>query len=227
MSAKRQVAMPRPPINIAIVGVGNCASSLIQGLAFYAGVKADEPPPPGIMHSALGGYTIDMIKVVAAFDVDINKVGKPLSQAIFAAPNNTVKFSEAPPDTVNVNVHRGMTHDGIGEYLKDVVRKAPGPSDDVQGILRKTGAQVLINYLPVGSEEATKWYVEQALAAKCAVINCIPVFIASEKYWQGRFEDAGLPIIGDDIKSQVGATIVHRQLAALFRERGVNLEKTY
>ncbi|MGI8562752.1 MAG: inositol-3-phosphate synthase [Candidatus Dormibacter sp.] len=211
-------------VRVAIVGVGNCASSLVQGVQYYKNAARDEFVP-GLMHVDLGGYHISDIEFVAAFDVDKTKVGKDLSEAIWAGANNTIKFSEVPH--LGVKVHRGMTHDGIGKYLADVIEKAPGETDDVVGILKKSGADVVINYLPVGSEEATKWYVEQALAAGCAFVNCIPVFIAREHYWQGRFERAGLPIIGDDIKSQVGATIVHRTLARLYRERGVRLEQTY
>ncbi|MDQ6637271.1 MAG: inositol-3-phosphate synthase [Candidatus Dormibacteraeota bacterium] len=211
-------------VRVAIVGVGNCASSLVQGVQYYKNAARDEFVP-GLMHVDLGGYHISDIEIVAAFDVDKTKVGKDLSEAIWAGANNTIKFSEVPH--LGVKVHRGMTHDGIGKYLADVIEKAPGETDDVVGILKKSGADVVINYLPVGSEEATKWYVEQALAAGCAFVNCIPVFIAREHYWQGRFERAGLPIIGDDIKSQVGATIVHRTLARLYRERGVRLEQTY
>ena len=211
-------------VRVAIVGVGNCASSFVQGVRYYR-----EAPPddfvPGLMHVNLGGYHVRDIEFVAAFDVDREKVGKDLSEAIWAGPNNTVKFCEVPQ--LGVRVERGMTHDGIGKYLSDVVTKAPGETSDVVGILKATGADVVVNYLPVGSEEATKWYVEQALSAGCAFVNCIPVFIAREHYWQGRFEQRGLPIIGDDIKSQVGATIVHRTLARLFRERGVKLERTY
>jgi myo-inositol-1-phosphate synthase len=177
------------------------------------------------MHVDLGGYHVRDIEFVAAFDVDREKVGKDVSEAMWAGPNNTVKFSEVPH--LGVRVERGMTHDGIGKYLSDVVHKAPGETADVAGILEQTGADVLVNYLPVGSEEATKWYVEQALTAGCAFVNCIPVFISREHYWQGRFEQKGLPIIGDDIKSQVGATIVHRTLARLFRDRGVKLDRTY
>ncbi len=213
-------------IRVAVVGVGNCASSLVQGLHYYRNLRATDPPPPGVMHSAIGGYSIADIRIVAAFDVNKTKVGYPLSEAIFAAPNNTIRFADAPDHCRDVIVSRGMTHDGIGEYLKDVVIKAPGPTADVQGILKRTQADVLINYLPVGSEEATKWYMECALASGCGVINCIPVFIASTEYWSKRFSAAGLPIIGDDIKSQVGATIVHRALVELFRERGVHLERT-
>ena len=211
-------------VRVAIVGVGNCASSFIQGVRYYREASPEEFVP-GLMHADLGGYHVSDIEFVAAFDVDKEKVGKDLSEAIWAGPNNTVKFCEVP--RLGVRVERGMTHDGIGKYLSDVITKAPGETSDVVGILKSTAADVLVNYLPVGSEEATKWYVEQALTAGCAFVNCIPIFIAREHYWQGRFERAGLPIIGDDIKSQVGATIVHRTLARLFRERGVKLERTY
>jgi myo-inositol-1-phosphate synthase len=214
----------RRAVRVAIVGVGNCASSLIQGVQYYREASPDDFVP-GLMHVDLGGYHVRDIEFVAAFDVDREKVGKDLSEAMWAGPNNTVKFCEV--SGLGVRVERGMTHDGIGKYLSDIVVKAPGETADVVGILKQTGADVLVNYLPVGSEEATKWYVEQALTAGCAVVNCIPVFIAREHYWQGRFERRGLPIIGDDVKSQVGATIVHRTLARLFRERGVRLERTY
>jgi myo-inositol-1-phosphate synthase len=211
-------------VRVAIVGVGNCASSFIQGVHYYADAAPDDFVP-GLMHVDLGGYHVRDIEFVAAFDVDADKVGKDLSEAIWAGQNNTVKFCEVPH--LGVRVERGMTHDGIGKYLSEVIRKAPGETADVAGILRRVGADVVVNYLPVGSEEATKWYVEQALNAGCAFVNCMPVFIAREHYWQGRFESRGLPVIGDDIKSQVGATIVHRTLARLFRERGVRLERTY
>jgi myo-inositol-1-phosphate synthase len=211
-------------VRVAIVGAGNCASSFVQGVEYYRDASTEDFVP-GLMHVDLGGYHVRDIEFVAAFDVDREKVGKDLSEAIWAGPNNTVKFCEVPH--LGVTVERGMTHDGIGKYLGDVITKAPGETADVAGILRRTGADVVVNYLPVGSEEATKWYVEQALGAGCAFVNCIPVFIAREHYWQGRFEREGLPIIGDDIKSQVGATIVHRALARLFRERGVKLERTY
>ena len=211
-------------VRVAVVGVGNCASSFIQGVRYYRDAAPDDFVP-GLMHVSLGGYHVRDIEFVAAFDVDKEKVGKDVSEAIWAGPNNTVKFCEVPH--IGVRVERGMTHDGIGKYLSDVITKAPGETSDVAGILKRTRADVLVNYLPVGSEEATKWYVEQALSAGCAFVNCIPIFIAREHYWQGRFERSGLPIIGDDIKSQVGATIVHRTLARLFRERGVKLERTY
>ena len=211
-------------VRVAIVGVGNCASSLVQGVHYYRNASAKQDVP-GLMHVNLGAYHISDIEFVAAFDIDKKKVGLDLSQAIFAGANNTVKFSEVPG--MGVKVQRGMTHDGIGKYLADIVQKAPGETSDVVGILKKTGADVVVSYLPVGSEEATKWYVEQALAAGVGFVNCIPVFIAREPYWQKRFKDKNLPIIGDDIKSQVGATIIHRVLARLFQDRGVKLERTY
>jgi myo-inositol-1-phosphate synthase len=211
-------------IRVAIIGVGNCASSLVQGVQFYKDAQEDQFVP-GLMHVNLGGYHIRDIEFTAAFDVNHTKVGKDLSQAIFAEPNNTIKFADVPP--LGVNVYRGMTHDGLGKYLDEVILKAPGPTDDIVNIIKSTKTDVVINYLPVGSEMATKWYVEQVLEAGCGLINCIPVFIASQKYWQKRFEKRGLPIIGDDIKSQVGATITHRILTNLFRERGVRLDRTY
>ena len=212
------------PINVAIIGVGNCASSLVQGVHFYR--DADEGQTiPGLMHPVLGGYHINDIHFTAAIDIDANKVGRDLSEAIYTAPNNTYKFADVPRS--DVQVLRGTTHDGLGKYLSEIIQKAPGPTADIAGILRETNTQVVINYLPVGSEEATKWYVEQVLAAGCAFINCIPVFIAKEGHFQQRFIDAGLPVIGDDIKSQVGATILHRLLARLFLDRGVRIDRTY
>jgi len=211
-------------INVAIIGVGNCCSSLVQGVEFYKKAK-DVEIVPGLMHVNLGGYHINDIKFVAAFDIDKNKVGKDLAKAIFTTPNNTFKFCDVPP--AGVKVERGMTHDGLGKYLAQIIEKAPGPTADIVKILKDTKTDVVISYLPVGSEEATKWYVEQVLEAGCGFINCIPVFIAREKYWQQRFEKKGLPVIGDDIKSQVGATIVHRVLTRLFRDRGVKIERTY
>lgn len=210
-------------IKVAIIGVGNCASSLVQGIEFYKNVSDDERIP-GLMHTNLGGYRISDIEFSAAFDIDINKVGKDLSQAVFTEPNNTYRFSDVPDS--GVTVQRGMTHDGLGKYLSNIIKKHPSPTVDVAGVLRDTGTDVVISYLPVGSEFATKWYVEQVLEAGCAFINCIPVFIASSQRWQQRFEKKNLPIIGDDIKSQVGATIVHRVLANLFKDRGVKLERT-
>jgi myo-inositol-1-phosphate synthase len=210
-------------VRVAIVGVGNCASSFIQGIEYYRDANPSDFVP-GLMHVDLGGYHVRNVRFTAAFDIDADKVGKDLSEAIWRGQNNTFKFSEVP--NLGVEVHRGMTHDGLGKYLKEKIRKAPGETADIEGILRETETDVVVSYLPVGSEEATKWYVEQALAAGCGFVNCIPVFIAREPYWQKRFKKAGLPIIGDDIKSQVGATIVHRTLARLFRERGVRLERT-
>ncbi len=211
-------------IRVAIIGVGNCASSLVQGVEFYKNAPLEQDVP-GLMHVTLGGYHIHDIEFTAAFDVNRTKVAKDLSEAIFAEPNNTFKFADVPP--LGVRVYRGMTHDGLGKYLRQVIEKAPGPTDDIVGILKDTKTDVVISYLPVGSEMATKWYVEQILEAGCGFINCIPVFIASQGYWQKRFEERGLPVIGDDIKSQVGATITHRVLTTLFRERGVRLDRTY
>jgi len=211
-------------INVAIIGVGNCASSLVQGVHYYKDAKAHEFVP-GLMHINLGGYHISDIDFVAAFDIDKNKVGKDLAHAIFANPNNTTKFADVPK--TGVRVERGMTHDGLGTYLSKVITKAPGPTANIVAILKNTQTDVVINYLPVGSEEATKWYAEQVLAAGCGFVNCIPVFIAREPYWQNRFAERQLPVIGDDIKSQVGATITHRVLTRLFRDRGVKLERTY
>ncbi len=214
----------RTPINVAIIGVGNCASSLVQGVTFYQDARPGERVP-GLMHVDLGGYHVRDVNFVAAFDIDANKVGKDLAEAIYAPPNNTYRFADVP--LTGVRVSRGMTHDGIGKYLEDVVPRASGPTDDIVRILKDTKTDVVVSYLPVGSEEATKWYVEQVLAAGCAFVNCIPVFIAREQYWRGRFEERGLPIIGDDIKSQVGSTIIHRVLTRLFEDRAVRLDRTY
>jgi myo-inositol-1-phosphate synthase len=211
-------------INVAIIGVGNCASSLVQGVYYYRNAKPTDHVP-GLMHVNLGGYHINDINFVAAFDIDKNKVGKDLAEAIYAKPNNTYKFCDVP--AVGVKVSRGMTHDGLGKYLSEIIQKAPWPTVDIVKVLKETKTDVVLNYLPVGSEMATKWYVEQVLQAGCGFVNCIPVFIASRKDWAGRFADHGLPVIGDDIKSQVGATIVHRVLTKLFVDRGVKLEKTY
>jgi myo-inositol-1-phosphate synthase len=210
-------------VRVAVVGVGNCANSLIQGVTYYKDANPAEEVP-GLMHVDLGGYHVRDVEFVAAFDIDSEKVGKDLGEAIWAGQNNTIKFADVPE--LGVPVHRGMTHDGLGKYLKEKITKAPGSTDDVVGILKETRADVLVCYLPVGSEDATKWYVEQALQAGVGFVNCLPVFIAREDYWDRRFEERGLPIIGDDIKSQVGATIVHRQLARLFHDRGVRLERT-
>jgi myo-inositol-1-phosphate synthase len=211
-------------VRVAIIGVGNCASSLVQGVQFYQDAPVDAFVP-GLMHSVLGDYHVGDIEFTAAFDIDVEKVGKDLSEAIFSGPNNTIKFSDVPE--LGVKVHRGMTHDGLGKYLKEVVHKAPGSTADIVQILKDTKTDVVVNYLPVGSEMATKWYVEQILEAGCAFVNCIPVFIGREDYWQARFKEKGLPVIGDDIKSQVGATITHRVLTNLFKDRGVKLDRTY
>ncbi|HEY3288613.1 MAG TPA: inositol-3-phosphate synthase [Anaerolineae bacterium] len=211
-------------VRVAIIGAGNCASSLVQGVQYYRNAK-DTDRVPGLMHVRLGGYHVSDIEFTAAFDIDSNKVGKDLSEAIFTAPNNTIKFSDVPH--LGVPVHRGMTHDGLGKYLSRIIKKAPGETADIVKILKDTKTDVVINYLPVGSEQATKWYVEQVLQAGCGLVNCIPVFIAREHYWQRRFEEAGSIVIGDDIKSQVGATITHRMLAHLFVERGVRIDRTY
>jgi myo-inositol-1-phosphate synthase len=212
------------PIRVAIVGVGNCASSLVQGRYFYADADPAETVP-GLMHVELGGYHVRDIEFVAAFDIDRTKVGKDLSEAIYAEPNNTYVFEQVPH--LGVAVDRGMTHDGLGKYLSQVITKAPGATADVVGILKEREVDLIVSYLPVGSEEATKWYVEQALRAGVGFINAIPVFIGREPYWQRRFAAEGLPIIGDDIKSQVGATITHRVLTRLFADRGVRIDRTY
>jgi len=210
-------------VRVAIIGVGNCASALVQGVHYYRDAEPDDFVP-GLMHVDLGGYHIKDIEFTAAFDIDVNKVGKDLSEAIYTAPNNTYRFADVPH--MGVKVYRGMTHDGLGKYLSRIIKKAPGQTDNIVKILKETKTDVVVNYLPVGAETATKWYVEQVLKAKVGFVNCIPVFIARETYWQERFQEKNLPMIGDDIKSQVGATIVHRILTHLFRERGVRLERT-
>jgi myo-inositol-1-phosphate synthase len=210
-------------VRVAIIGVGNCASSFVQGVHFYKDADPAEPVP-GLMHVDLGGYHVNDIEFTAAFDIDADKVGKDLSEAIWSGQNNTMKFADVPK--LDVPVYRGMTHDGLGKYLKEKIQKAPGETDDIVQILKDTKTDVVVSYLPVGSEQATKWYVEQVLEAGCGFVNCIPVFIAQENYWTRRFEKAGLPIVGDDIKSQVGATIVHRMLARLFQDRGVKVART-
>jgi myo-inositol-1-phosphate synthase len=210
-------------VRVAIVVVGNCASSFVQGVHYYRDADPGEQVP-GLMHVDLGGYHVRDIEFTAAFDIDSDKVGKDLSEAIFSGQNNTIRFSDVPH--LGVPVYRGMTHDGLGKYLKQKITKASGETDDIVGILQGTNTDVLVCYLPVGSEQATKWYVEQAIEAGVGFVNCLPVFIAREDYWNKRFLRAGLPIIGDDIKSQVGATIVHRQLARLFEDRGVRIERT-
>jgi myo-inositol-1-phosphate synthase len=215
-------------VRVAIVGVGNCASSFVQGVHYYRDADPTKRVP-GLMHVDLGGYHVRDIEFTAAFDIDSAKVGKDLGEAIWAGQNNTIKFAKgthAVPKKLGVRVHRGMTHDGLGKYLKEKITKAPGETADIVKILKDTHTDVVVSYLPVGSEDATKWYVEQVLEAGCGFVNCIPVFIAREDYWDKRFKKAGLPIVGDDIKSQVGATIVHRTLARLFAERGVEIERT-
>ena len=216
--------MGNKKVRVGIIGVGNCASSLVQGVEYYKNA-AEHDFIPGLMHVNLGGYHINDIEFSAAIDIDAEKVGKDINEAIFSGQNNTYKFTDVP--ATGVKVVRGMTHDGLGKYLSQVITKAPGSTADIVKVLKDTGTDIVINYLPVGSETATKWYVEQVLQAGCGFVNCIPVFIGREDFWRKRFEDANLPIIGDDIKSQVGATIVHRTLARLFRERGVKLERTY
>jgi myo-inositol-1-phosphate synthase len=210
-------------VRVAIIGVGNCASSLVQGVEFYKKAK-DDDFVPGLMHVNLGGYHIRDIEFSAAIDIDKNKVGKDLAEAIYTKPNNTYVFAKVPK--TGITVQRGMTHDGLGHYLSQIIEKAPGDTVDIVKLLKDTKTDVVVNYLPVGSEEATKWYVEQILDAGCGFVNCIPVFIAREPYWQKRFKEHGLPVIGDDIKSQVGATIAHRVMTRLFMERGVHLDRT-
>ncbi|HOU41827.1 MAG TPA: inositol-3-phosphate synthase [Promineifilum sp.] len=211
-------------VRVAIIGVGNCANALIQGVHYYRDA-ADDQEIPGLMHATVGGYHVRDIEFSAAFDVVTTKVGKDLSEAMWAYPNDTIKFADVP--YLNVPVYRGMTHDGIGKYLSQKVEKAPGPTDDIIKILKETKTDVVVNFMPVGSEMATKWYVEQIIEAGCAFVNGIPVFIASSPYWGKRFEDAGLPIIGDDVKSQLGATITHRVLTTLFKDRGIHIDRTY
>jgi myo-inositol-1-phosphate synthase len=211
-------------VRVAIIGVGNCASAFVQGVEYYKNANPNEDVP-GLMHVDLGGYHIDDIEFTCAFDINKTKVGKDLGQAIWADPNNTMKFAKVPKN-MGAPVYRGMTHDGLGKYLKQKITKAPGETADIVQILKDTKTDVVVSYLPVGSEDATKWYVEQIIEAGCGFVNCIPVFIASEPYWDRKFKRAGLPIVGDDIKSQVGATIVHRQLATLFGQRGVKMVKT-
>ncbi len=216
--------MAAKKVRVAIIGVGNCASSLVQGIQFYKNT-ADDAVVPGVMHPRVGGYHIRDIEFTLGIDINVTKVGKDLSEAIFAEPNNTYKFADVPK--LNVPVVRGMTHDGLGKYLSGMIKKAPGPTADIVKLLKETKTDVVVNFLPVGSEMATKWYVEQCLEAGCAFVNGIPVFIASSEYWGKRFRDAGLPILGDDIKSQVGATILHRVLTTLFVDRGVRIDRTY
>lgn len=210
-------------VRVAIIGVGNCANSLVQGVHYYQNAQ-DGDDIPGLMHVNFGGYHIRDIEFSVGIDIDVTKVGKDLSQAIWEGQNNTYKFTDVPH--MGVKVVRGMTHDGLGKYLQQKIEKAPGPTSNIVEILKETKTDVVVNYLPVGSEQATKWYIEQVLNAGCAFVNAIPVFIAREPYWQNRFAEKGLPLIGDDIKSQVGATIVHRSLVNLFKDRGVRLERT-
>jgi myo-inositol-1-phosphate synthase len=211
-------------VRVGIVGVGNCASSFVQGLSYYKDAKGNAPVP-GLMNVELGGYHISDVEVSAAFDVNASKVGRDVAEAIFAEPNNTQRFATVPQSGIIVN--RGRTLDGLGKYLRETIEESPDDEADITAILRRSKTDVLVSYLPVGSQKATEWYAERALEAGCAFVNCIPVFIASNPEWRKRFEERGLPIIGDDIKSQVGATIVHRVLANLFRERGVRLDRTY
>ena len=211
-------------VRVALIGVGNCASAFVQGVHHYHDANP-EARVPGLMHVDLGGYHVRDIEFTAAFDIDSRKVGKDLGQAIWAGQNNTIKFAKVPK-RLGVPVHRGMTHDGLGKYLKEKIAKAPGETADIVRILKETHTDVVVSYLPVGSEQATKWYVEQVLEAGCGFVNCVPVFIAREGYWDKRFKQARLPIVGDDIKSQVGATIVHRTLARLFADRGVKMLRT-
>ena len=223
-STNGKAARSQDKVRVAIIGVGNCASSLVQGVEYYKDADASQFVP-GLMHVDLGGYHVRDIEFTAAFDVVEGKVGKDLGEAIWAEPNNTIKFADVPK--TGITVQRGMTHDGLGKYLSEKVTKAKGSTADVTEILKETGTDVVVNYLPVGSEEATKWYTEQILNAGCAMVNCMPVFIGREKYWSDRFKKAGVPIIGDDIKSQVGATITHRVLMGIFRDRGVKVDRTF
>jgi len=211
-------------VRVAIIGVGNCASSLVQGVHYYRKTP-DDATVPGLMHVNLGGYHIKDIVFTLGIDINATKVGRDLAEAIYAEPNNTFKFCDVPK--LDVPVVRGMTHDGLGKYLSGVIKKAPGPTADIVKLLKETKTDVVVSYLPVGSEMATKWYVEQIIEAGCAFVNAIPVFIASSDYWAGRFRDAGLPLLGDDIKSQVGATILHRVITSLFVDRGVRIDRTY
>jgi myo-inositol-1-phosphate synthase len=223
-SANGKARYQEDKVRVAIVGVGNCASAFVQGVHYYKDADPNELVP-GLMHVDLGGYHVRDIEFTAAFDIDSTKVGKDLGQAIWAGQNNTMKFAKVPKK-LGVPVYRGMTHDGLGKYLKQKIKKAPGETADIVSILKETHTDVVVSYLPVGSEDATKWYVEQILEAGCGFVNCIPVFIAREDYWNNRFKKAKLPIVGDDIKSQVGATIVHRTLARLFADRGVKMLRT-
>ena len=212
------------PIKVAIAGVGNCASSLIQGVEYYRGADPDEIVP-GLMHVVLGGYHVSDLEFVAAFDVDALKVGHDLSKAILASQNNTIKFADVPG--LGVEVQRGPTHDGLSKYYREVIEESAAEAVDVAQALRDSGAEVLVSYLPVGSEIAQRAYAQAAIDAGVAFVNAVPVFIASDADWARKFRDANVPIIGDDIKSQVGATIVHRILTRLFEDRGLALDHTY
>ncbi|MFL5079884.1 MAG: inositol-3-phosphate synthase [Microvirga sp.] len=216
--------MSQRKLRVGIVGVGNCASSFVQGLSYYGEAKANEPVP-GLMNVELGGYHVGDIEIASAFDISADKVGLDVAEAVFARPNNTQKFSAVP--RTGVTVRRGKTLDGLGKYLREEIPEAAGPEANVAEILDRSRTDVLVSYLPVGSQQATEYYAEQALEAGCAFVNCIPVFIASDPKWRRRFEARRVPLVGDDIKSQVGATIVHRVLTNLFRERGVRLDRTY
>jgi myo-inositol-1-phosphate synthase len=216
--------LPPRKIRIGIVGVGNCASSLVQGLTYYKEAKSNEPVP-GLMNASIAGYHVGDIEVSAAFDVNAGKVGKDVAEALWESPNNTHRFADVAP--TGVKVQRGRMLDGIGQYLREDIEISDEEEADVTSVLSQSGTDILVSYLPVGSQKATEWYAERALEAGCGFVNCIPVFIASDPKWRSRFEDAGLPLLGDDIKSQVGATIVHRVLANLFRDRGVRLDHTY
>ncbi|HET9903084.1 MAG TPA: inositol-3-phosphate synthase [Xanthobacteraceae bacterium] len=213
-----------PKVRVGIIGVGNCASSFVQGITYYSQARANEPVP-GLMNAELGGYHVGDIEISAAFDVSATKVGRDVADAIFAKPNNTHRFAKVP--ATGVVVQRGRTLDGLGRYLRQEIEESSEPEADVTDVLGRSRTDVVVSYLPVGSQKATEWYAERALEAGCAFVNCIPVFIASDPKWRKRFEERRLPLIGDDIKSQVGATIVHRVLTNLFRERGVKLERTY
>jgi myo-inositol-1-phosphate synthase len=214
----------REKVRVGIVGVGNCASSFVQGLSYYRDARANEPVP-GLMNVEAGGYHVGDIEIASAFDVSAAKVGRDVAEAIYVKPNNTLRFAKVA--SAGVVVQRGRTLDGLGRYLRDSIEESDAPEADVGSVLERTRTNVLVSYLPVGSQRATEWYAERALEAGCAFVNCIPVFIASDPAWRRRFEERGLPLIGDDIKSQVGATIVHRALTNLFRERGVRLDRTY
>ena len=211
-------------VRVGIVGVGNCASSFVQGLAYYAEC-GNAASAPGLMNSDVGGYRVEDIEIASAFDISATKVGLDVADAVFAAPNNTFRFAAVP--RTGATVMRGPVLDGLGKFLQDEIEVSDGPEADVVRVLKTTKTEILVSYLPVGSQKATEFYAECALEAGCAFVNCVPVFIASDRNWRGRFERAGLPIVGDDIKSQVGATIVHRVLANLFRERGVRIDRTY